>query len=127
MSEESVKQPDSGSLPPVVSTILANPYDKVPPEKLLELLEIWKTQVEGEIAGHEKRKDDVYVVYKRQKDLYDKWLSGPLGRMKKIDKTIAGRKKVLIDVNKEINKLKESLTPTESRLIQTNKINGEIV
>lgn len=111
MSEE-VKDHKTEELPVVVSTILANPMDKVPPDKLVELLEIWKLKVESEISDYEAKKASIHVVYKRQKDLYDKWLSGPIGKMKKLDKTINGRKKVLMEVNKEINKLKESLTPT---------------
>ena len=107
MSEE-VKQ----DLPPVVSTILANPNDDVPPEKLLELMEIWKGKVQEEISDYEGKKGEVYVIYKRQKDMYDKWLSGPMGKMKKFDKLIAGRKKVLIDIDKEINKIKGNQTPT---------------
>ena len=113
MSDDAIKPVEVKSeLPQVVSTILANPMDKVPPEKLLELLEIWKVKVESEIAEFEAKKAGVYATYKRQKDLYDKWLSGPMGKMKKLDKLAAGRKKVLIDVNKEINKLRESLIPT---------------
>lgn len=106
MSEE-VKQ----DLPPVVSTILANPNDEVPPEKLLELMEIWKGKVQEEISDYEGKKGEIYVIYKRQKEMYDKWLSGPMGKMKKFDKLIAGRKKVLIDIDKEINKIKGNQTP----------------
>jgi hypothetical protein len=101
MSEEA-----TGSLPPTVSTILANPQDKVPPEKLLELMEIWKAKINEEIAEYQTKKDGIYATYKRQKDLYDKWLAGPIGKMKKLDKTMAGRKKVLIDIDKEIAKIK---------------------
>ena len=113
MSDEAVSTttPETGSLPPVVSTILANPNDEVPPEKLLELMVIWKEKVESEIADYEGEKAKVFTVYKRQKDMYDKWLAGPLGKMKKFDKVIMGRKKVLIDVNKEITKLKSAQTP----------------
>lgn len=92
-----------------VSEILTNPYEVVPPEKLLTLLQEWREKVTEDISDYNNKKDKVYVVYKRQKDLYDKWLTGPLTRMKKFDKVITERKKVLMDVDKEINKLKETL------------------
>jgi len=106
MSEETKQE-----LPPVVSTILANPNDNVPPEKLLELMEIWKGKVQDEIADYEAKKAEVYAVYKRHKEMYDKLLSGPIGKMKKLDKIMSGRKKVLMDIDKEIAKIKENQTP----------------
>ena len=101
----------SEPLPEVVSTILANPNDDVPPEKLLELLKIWKEKVESEIAEYDGEKAKLYAIYKRQKDMYHKWLSIRLKKMKKFDNLINGRKKVLIDVNKEISKLSSEINP----------------
>jgi hypothetical protein len=103
--------PTPEALPEVVSTILASPDADVPPDKLLELLQIWKIKVEKEIADYDEERSKLMVVYKRQKDMYDKWLSGRLKKVKKFDNLINGRKKVLIDVNKEINKLSETLSP----------------
>lgn len=100
---------DGKPLPEVVSTILANPSDSVPPDKLLELMYIWKKNVEDAIAVHQAKKDAEYAVYKRQKDLYDSWLSTRSKSMKKIDILINNRKKVLIDVNKEIAKMVEAI------------------
>ncbi len=107
MSEELEK--DS----PVVSSLLSNPDEEVSPEKLLELMEIWKKKIEEEITDHETKKAGIYAVYKKQKDMYDKWLSTPLGKMKKLDKIISGRKKVLIDIEKEIKKIKEGKSNAE--------------
>lgn len=113
MSEEIKKE-----LPAVVSSILANPRDEVPPDKLLELMQIWREKILSEIAEQEGKKGEVYKIYKRQKDMYDKWLSGPMGKMKKFDKVISGRKKVLIDIDKEINKIKDRLSPPTSNAQQ---------
>ena len=100
----------------VVTGILANPNDKVPPEKVVVLLEEWRNKVISDIADYNDKKDEIYKVYKRQKEMYDKWLSGPMGKMKKLDKIISGRKKVLMDVDKEISKIKESLAqPTNAQ------------
>ncbi len=82
------------------------------PEQMLEWMKVWKEKVEGEIALYESGKQKVYVVYKRQKDMYDKWLSGRLKKMKKFDGLINNRKKVLIDVNKEIAKLESATLGT---------------
>lgn len=90
-------------------TLLANALDDVSPEKLLECLTIWKVKVEKEIADYDARRGEVYTIYKRQKDLYDKWLTTPMKKIKKFDSLINGRKKVLLDVEKEINKLSATL------------------
>ena len=89
--------------------ILSNPSDDVPPEKLLELMEIWRGKVESEITDYESARGKVMDIYNRQKKMYDNWLSGPMKKMKKYDKIISARKKVLIDVKKEIEKLKSPL------------------
>jgi hypothetical protein len=98
----------------VVSSVLENPLEDIPPEKLLGLLEIWKQQVEAEIADHDGKKQKIYVVYKRQKDMYDRWLSGPMNKMKKLDGLINGRKKVLMDVSREIKQIKDKITTVDN-------------
>jgi hypothetical protein len=91
-------------------TLLANALDSVSPEKLLECLVIWKKKVETEISDYDERRGKIYDVYKRQKDLYDKWLTTPMKKIKKFDSLISSRKKVLIEVEKEINKLTTTLS-----------------
>lgn len=94
----------------VVAEILADPQGSISPEKLLILMEEWRTKVTSEVDEYNSKKDKVYVVYKRQKEMYDKWLSCPMKKMKKLDKIITERKKVLIDVDREISKLKETIS-----------------
>ena len=112
------KKPQS-QVPEGKSTILADPNDRVPPEQLLQLLAEWKAKVESDVAELEAKKAKVHAVYKRQKEMYDKWLAGPLGKMKKFDKIINERKKVILDVEREIKQRKEA------QMIQTNVVNGE--
>ena len=113
--EEEVKPTSEES---IVSEIIANPLIDVTPENQLVLMELWRGKVLEEINDFEDKKAEVYAVYKRQKDMYDKWLSGPLGKMKKLDKIVSGRKKVLIDIDKQILKIKESQIPIKNELNQ---------
>jgi DNA-directed RNA polymerase specialized sigma54-like protein len=107
MSEETPTQPIEA---PATASVVG--YGKVPPAELIVMLEEWKAKINDEISDYDTKKAGIFTIYKRQKELYDKWLSGPMGKMKKLDKLIAGRKKVLLDVDKEINKIKENQIPT---------------
>lgn len=65
----------------------------------------WKAKVQNEIDGYVAAREEIYKVYKTQKDMYDKWLSIKMKKMKKYDTVINQRKKVLIDINREIARL----------------------
>lgn len=98
----------SGSIEAPAPTLISDYNEAISPEKLLGFMEMWKLKVEKEIQEYEDEKQKIYAVYKKQKDMYDGWLSVRLKKMKKYDVALNGRKKVLIDVNKEIAKLKST-------------------
>jgi hypothetical protein len=79
------------------------PHGKVPVETMIGFLEEWKRKIEGEMAVEEARKEKVAVRYRRQRDLYDSWLAGPLREMKKHDKIINYHKKSIMDIDREID------------------------
>jgi 23S rRNA A1618 N6-methylase RlmF len=58
--------------------------------------------VEEELAEHQEKRDGIYKKYKAQKERYDAILSQPLKKMKRLDMFINTRKKVLLEVSKEI-------------------------
>jgi len=81
------------------------------PEQKLEWLIAWRTKVQGEIDDYNGEKDKLYAVYKKQKEMYDSWLSGRMKKIKKYDNLVMGRKKVLIDINKEIETRSAAIAP----------------
>lgn len=84
-------------------------------EEKIRLMEDWKKTVEKHIAEYSEEKEKEMVVWRRQKEMYDNWLSGRMKKIKKYDTFINGRKKVILEINREIEKLKSELpssTPT---------------
>ena len=102
----------TGSLTPAQkrSTVHLNPSE----EQKKQWLSEWKTKVQGEIDAYTTAKDKVYKVYKKQKDMYDAWLSIKRKKMQKYDTIINGRKKVMLDINKEIVRLSGETESTGS-------------
>lgn len=84
------------------STVHLDPTD----EQKIQWMEQWKANVTSEIDGYSSARADIYAIYKKQKDMYDSWLSGKLKKMKKYDMLINRRKKVLLDINKELDRLR---------------------
>jgi len=74
-------------------------------EQKLKWLNEWKEKVQQEISDYTAERDKVFAVYKKQKEMYDGWLNKKMKKIKKYDVVMNGRKKVLIDIEKEITNL----------------------
>ena len=92
----------------VINQVRIDPNEEITEEKKLILLNQWKNKVQGEVDDYASEKDKVYQAYKKQKEKFDKLLGIKLKKMKKFDGLINNRKKVLVDIIKEIDNLKPS-------------------
>jgi len=79
-----------------------DPNEEITLEKKIILLNQWKEKVENEVSGYTTEKDKIMVVYKKQKEKFDRLLAVKSKKMKKYDIVINSRKKVLADIIKEI-------------------------
>jgi len=97
-------------IPIGVPTLLASPDDEPTPAQLLEMFKGWKERIESEdIAKFEAEKNKVYVIYKRQKAMYDGWLAKRTKEMKYWDGKINERRKFIQNtITKEIIRLEAS-------------------
>lgn len=77
-------------------------------EQKLKWLNEWKEKVQLEINDYTLERDKIFAVYKKQKEMYDSWLNKKMKKIKKYDVVMNGRKKVLIDIEKEISKLSKN-------------------
>lgn len=82
-----------------------DPNGEITPDQKIYLLNEWKKKVEQELADYNAEKDKIFQAYKKQKDRFDKILGVKLKKMKKYDTVINSRKKVLMEVVKEIENL----------------------
>lgn len=87
------------------------PLEEPTKEQKIQWLNEWKVKVQKEIEDYTLEKDKLYAVYKKQKEMYDSWLSTKMKKIKKYDVVMNNRKKVLIDIEKEINKLTAEQPP----------------
>lgn len=90
----------------------AIPFEEPTLEQKKQWLNEWKIKVQDEMAGYNEERDKLFAVYKKQKEMYDSWLSTKMKRIKKYDNVLNGRKKVLIDIEKELANLDKS-APTQ--------------
>jgi hypothetical protein len=74
-------------------------------EQKLKWLNEWKEKVQQEISDYTAERDKVFAVYKKQKEMYDGWLNKKMKKIKKYDVVMNNRKKVLMDIDKEITNL----------------------
>lgn len=74
-------------------------------EQKLKWLNEWKEKVQQEIGDYTAERDKLYAVYKKQKEMYDGWLGTKMKKIKKYDVVMNNRKKVLLDIEKEISNL----------------------
>lgn len=81
------------------------PLEEPTKEQKLKLLNEWKEKVQGEISDYTSERDKLYSVYKKQKEMYDGWLGTKMKKIKKYDVVMNNRKKVLLDIEKEISNL----------------------
>lgn len=103
---------------PIDTSVRIDPNEEITEAKKLILLTQWKEKVEAEIAGYTEVKDKIYSAYKEQKERYDKTLGVKMKKIKKFDSIITGRKKVLMDIIKEIELAKNPAQPNPSGSIQ---------
>jgi cytidylate kinase len=87
-----------------------DPNGEITQDQKVYLLNEWKKKVEQELADYNAEKDKIFQAYKKQKDRFDKILGVKLKKMKKYDTVINSRKKVLMEVVKEIDNLSSSTT-----------------
>jgi hypothetical protein len=74
-------------------------------EQKLKWLNEWKEKVQQEISDYTSERDKIFAVYKKQKEMYDGWLNKKMKKIKKYDVVMNNRKKVLMDIDKEITNL----------------------
>jgi len=98
---------------PVTSPI---PFEEPTLEQKKQWLIEWKVKVQDEMAGYNEERDKLFAVYKNQKELYDGWLSSKMKRIKKYDNVLNGRKKVLIDIEKELANLEKSTAEKDQQV-----------
>jgi len=83
--------------------IIIGPDEEITPEKKIILLRQWKNKVQNELDVYIIEKNKIVAEYQRIKGNMDKILGKRMRRMKKYDVLMTSRKKVLIDIVKEIN------------------------
>jgi hypothetical protein len=87
----------------VGTAVRIDPNEEITLEKKIILLTQWKEKVDGEIAECTAEKDKIMTAYRAQKEKFDKLLAVKLRRVKKIDAVLSNRKKVLMEIVKEID------------------------
>jgi len=85
-----------------ISQIRIDPNEEITEAKKLILLNQWKNKVQGEIDDYTAEKNKLFDAYKKQKEKFDRLLAVKLKKTKKYDMVINSRKKVLVDIIKEI-------------------------
>jgi hypothetical protein len=98
---------------PVTSPI---PFEEPTLEQKKQWLVEWKVKVQEEMVGYNEERDKLFAVYKKQREMYDGWLSSKMKRIKKYDNVLNGRKKVLIDIEKELANLENSNLPQNQQV-----------
>ena len=94
-----------------ISQIRIDPNEEITEAKKLILLNQWKNKVQGEIDDYTAEKNKLFDAYKKQKEKFDRLLAVKLKKTKKYDMVINSRKKVLVDIIKEISILEPKSTP----------------
>ncbi len=96
------------------TTVRIDPAEEITPAKKVILLNQWKEKVEKEIADYNAEREKIMVVYKKQKEKFDRLLGVKIKKMKKYDAVMSARKKVLTDIIKEIGIATNDTTGTTS-------------
>jgi hypothetical protein len=91
-----------------VSQVRIDPNEEITEAKKLILLNQWKDKVQQEVDDYTVEKNKLFDAYKKQKEKFDRLLAVKLKKTKKYDMVINGRKKVLVDIIKEIDNLKST-------------------
>ena len=100
--------------PPVDTSVRIDPNEEITAAKKVILLNQWKEKVEKEIADYSTEREKIMVVYKKQKEQFDRLLGEKSKKMKKYDMVMNARKKVLTDIIKEIEIASNDTTGTVS-------------
>ena len=74
-------------------------------DQKLQWFKEWRVKVLKEIDEYTEEKDKLLTAYKKQKSMYDSWLAVKLKKIKKFDIFVTNRKKVLIDIDRELGTL----------------------
>lgn len=85
-----------------ISQIRIDPNEEITEAKKLILLNQWKNKVQTEVDDYTAEKNKLFDAYKKQKEKFDRLLAVKLKKTKKYDMVINSRKKVLVDIIKEI-------------------------
>jgi len=100
------------------TSVRIDPNEEITNQKKIILLMQWKEKVDGEISAYTGERDKIMVAYKTQKERFDKILGKKMKKIKKLDSLLNGRKKVLLDINKEIDVAKNEKETENMRLHQ---------
>jgi len=84
------------------------PNEEPTVEQKLKWLTEWKEKVQQEISDYTAERDKLYSAYKKQKEMYDGWLGTKMKKIKKYDVVMNNRKKVLLDIEKEMSNLNKT-------------------
>ncbi len=114
---------DDSSLDPIIKTFddkqrSTFKLDPTPEEMLKWTLE-WRAKIEKEIAEYQAMRDNVYEEYVSIKKRMDSWLSKRTKKIKRFDTAIAGRKKVLINIDRSLREKKINTPPSDQHLTPT--------
>jgi hypothetical protein len=71
-------------------------------EQKKQWLSDWKNKVQNEISGYSEEREKLFAIYRKQKEMYDGWLNLRMKKIKKYDVVMNNRKKVLMDIEKEL-------------------------
>jgi hypothetical protein len=90
-------------------SIRIDPNEELTDEKKLILLKQWGDKVQEDVDVYNAEKEIILTSYKKKKEKFDRILAVKIKKMKKYDSLLSNRKKVLADVNKEIDNLLASI------------------
>lgn len=94
-----------------ISQVRVDPNEEITEAKKFILLNQWKNKVQDEVNDYTAEKNKLFDAYKKQKEKFDRLLAVKLKKTKKYDMVINSRKKVLVDIIKEIAILEPTRPP----------------
>ena len=78
-------------------------------EQRIQWMEDWKKKVQSDIDEYAADKEKEMVEWRRQKEMYDGWLNKRMKTIKKFDKLMNERKKVMLQIEREIATLNKKI------------------
>jgi glutaredoxin 2 len=87
-------------------------------EQRIGWMEDWKKKVQSDIDEYAAEKEKEMVEWRRQKEMYDGWLNKRMKTIKKFDKLMNERKKVMLQIDREIATINKKIQSKQGEQVQ---------